>query len=482
MSRAVQVEVRSFTYDGCEEPVLRDVEFHLDYGHVTLLSGLSGCGKSTLLSLINGVIPRMTAGALDGRILVDGEDMAGRTMSQISRKVGSVLQNAESQIIHQSVEDEIAFGCENFGVDPAEIDRRIEKSCALLGLERGWATRTLSGGQKQRLVTASTLVMGADILIFDEPLANLDQQGAHELLTLLRTLAGQGKAVLLVEHRLDVVLPYVDVVWELRDGSTRQVSDKDAYLGSQVSVIRDTPADCLTATSPALRVSRLTKGFGGRTVLDGLSFDLMAGERLLLLGENGCGKSTLLSLLARLLRADGGTVEQFLDPALGKKADRRWFRTVGVVYQDPNYQLFMSSVADELTFAAADRDYALDLAERFGLTSLLERHPHSLSEGQKRRVTIAAILAQKPRLLLLDEPTVGQNYAGLRQLVEVLNAVHREQGSTMVTITHDFRCAAALCDRALWLENGGILRQGGKELAEQFFHTASRDKTAPDIS
>lgn len=469
MSRAVQVEVRSFTYDGCEAPVLRDVDFHLNYGQVTLLSGLSGCGKSTLLSLINGVIPRMTAGALDGRILVDGEDVAGRTMSQISRKVGSVLQNAESQIIHQSVEDEIAFGCENFGVDPAEIHRRIEKSCALLGLERGWAPRTLSGGQKQRLVTASTLAMGEDILIFDEPLANLDQQGARELLTLLRTLAGQGKAVLLVEHRLDVVLPYVDVVWELREGSAHLVPDKAAYLGSQVNVIRDTPADCLAAASPVLRASRLTKGFEGRAVLDGLSFDLMAGERLLLLGENGCGKSTLLSILARLLRADGGEVEQFLDPALGKKADRRWFRTVGVVYQNPNYQLFMSSVADELTFAAADRDYALNLAERFGLTSLLDRHPHSLSEGQKRRVTIAAILAQKPRLLLLDEPTVGQDYAGLRQLVEVLNAVHREQGNTMVTITHDFRCAAALCDRALWLEGGRIRREGGKKLAQAFF-------------
>ena len=127
----------------------------------------------------------------------------------------------------------------------------------------------------------------------------------------------------------------------------------------------------------------------------------------------------------------------------------------------------MSSVADELTFAAADRDYALNLAERFGLTSLLDRHPHSLSEGQKRRVTIAAILAQKPRLLLLDEPTVGQDYAGLRQLVEVLNAVHREQGNTMVTITH--RCAAALCDRALWLEGGRIRREGGKKLAQAFF-------------
>lgn len=472
MSRAVEVQLRSFTYVGGNEPVLRDTDFYLDYGQVTLLSGLSGCGKSTLLSLINGVIPRMTAGVLDGRVLVDGEDAAGRTMSQISRKVGCVLQNAEAQIIHQSVEDEIAFGCENFGIAPADINRRVGDSCARLGLERNWATRTLSGGQKQRLVTAATLAMGADILIFDEPLANLDQQGALDLLRLLQDLARQGKAVLLVEHRLDVVLPYVDVVWELRDGTAQPVADKAAYLGSQVSVIQDTKHDCLPAAAPLLRVSRLAKQFGEHTVLENLSFDLASGERLLLLGENGCGKSTLLSILARLMKADRGTVEQFLDPALGKKADKRWFQTVGVVYQNPNYQLFMPSVEEELTFAAADRDYALDLAERFGLTPLLARHPHSLSEGQKRRVTIAAILAQKPKLLLLDEPTVGQDYAGLRRLTAVLNEVHREQKNAMVTITHDFRCAAALCDRALWLENGAILCQGGKELVREFFHRA----------
>lgn len=469
MSRAVQVELHSFTYDGCQVPVLRDVDFYLDYGQVTLLSGLSGCGKSTLLSLINGVIPRMTAGRLDGRILVEGEDMAGRTMSQISKKVGSVLQNAESQIIHQTVEDEIAFGCENFGVDLTEIDRRIGQNCRLLTLERGRATRTLSGGQKQRLVTASTLAMGADILIFDEPLANLDQQGAQKLLELLRSLAAQGKAVLLVEHRLDVVLPYVDVVWELRDGCARLVEDKKRYLGRQISVIGDVPEDCLTGSEPVLRVSHLTKRFGEHTILEDLYLDLMVGERLLLLGENGCGKSTLLSILARLLKADKGTVEQFLDPSLGKKADKRWFQTVGVVYQNPNYQLFMPSVEKELTFAATDRDYALELADRFGLLHLLERHPQSLSEGQKRRVTIAAILAQKPKLLLLDEPTVGQDHAGLQEMVAVLNQVHREQKNTMITITHDFRCAAALCDRAVWLEDGNILRQGGKELVEQFF-------------
>ena len=457
MSRAVQVELRSFTYDGCHQPVLQELDFYLDYGRLTLLSGLSGSGKSTLLSLINGVIPRMSAGALDGQVLVDGEDLAGRTLSQISSKVGCVLQNPEAQIIHQEVEDEVAFGCENLGVEPGEIGRRVQALCSRLNLEPDWATRALSGGQKQRLVAAATLAMGRDILIFDEPLANLDRQGAQDLLALLRALADQGKAVLLVEHRLDVALPYADVVWELRDGQTHLVPDKANYLASQVSLIRDRPEDRLPPGPPALRAEGLVKRFGGRSVLEELHLDLRAGERVLLLGENGCGKSTLLAILARLLRADGGRVEQFLDPALG------------VVYQNPNYQLFMPTVEQELTFAAADRDYALELARRFELTPLLSRHPHSLSEGQKRRVTIAAILAQKPRLLLLDEPTVGQDYPGLQTLVDALNQVHREQGSTMLTITHDFRCAAALCDRAVWLERGRVIRQGGKELAEQFF-------------
>lgn len=469
MRRAVQVELRSFTYDGCPQPVLQALDFYLDYGQLTLLSGLSGSGKSTLLSLINGVIPRMSSGVLDGRVLVDGEDLAGRTLSQISGKVGCVLQNPEAQIIHQEVEDEIAFGCENLGVEPGEIGQRIQALCCRLELEPGWATRALSGGQKQRLVAAATLAMDRDILIFDEPLANLDRQGAQDLLALLRALADQGKAVLLVEHRLDVALPYADVVWELRDGQTHLVPDKANYLASQVSLIRDRPEDQLPPGPPLLRADGLVKQFGGRPVLDGLHLELRAGERVLLLGENGCGKSTLLAILARLLRADGGRVEQFLGPALGRRAGRRWFRCVGMVYQNPNYQLFMPTVEQELTFAAADRDYALELARRFGLTPLLSRHPHSLSEGQKRRVTIAAILAQKPRLLLLDEPTVGQDYPGLQTLVDALNQVHRDQGSTMLTITHDFRCAAALCDRAVWLEGGLVARQGGKELVEQFF-------------
>ncbi len=463
------MRVERFTYDGCDAPTLKDVDFTLRYGEVTLLSGLSGCGKSTLLSLINGVIPRMTAGELVGSVLLDGEDIAACSMSRISQAVGSVLQNAEAQLIHQTVEDEVAFGCENLGVAAQEIEQRIAESCRSMALSPDWKTRTLSGGQKQRLITAATLAMHPRILIFDEPLANLDQQGALDLLAFLRTLAQQGRAVLLVEHRLDVVLPYVDVVWELKDGTPRIVPDKQRYLAAQINLISDAAENDCRRDAAALSIAHVQKNFGARSILNDISLDVYAGARLLLLGENGCGKSTLLRILSRLLAADSGQVRQQLDPTLGKKAERRWFRAVGVVYQNPNYQLFMPTVREELLFGAEDEAYAMELARRFSLLALLERHPHSLSEGQKRRVTIAAILAQKPKLLLLDEPTVGQDYAGLREMVDEINAIHREQGNTMISVTHDFRCAAALCDEAVWLKDGAVFRRGGKELVQAFF-------------
>lgn len=466
---AITVNCDRFTYFGGQEPVLENLRFQLDYGKVTLLSGLSGCGKSTLLQLINGIIPRVVSGQLEGEILLDGQSTAGWSMSKISRVVGSVLQNAESQIIHQTVEDEIAFGCENFAVPPEKIEERVDAACRRLSLERSWKTRTLSGGQKQRVVTASTLAMEPKILIFDEPLANLDQAGAIDLLKLLQALAREGRAVLLVEHRLDIVLPYVDEVWQLEGGAVHRIQDKAAYLQSQINLIQDSPQDCVTGQAPALQLENVGKGFGQRVILENLRADLLQGERVLLLGENGCGKSTLMSLIARLLKADKGEIRQLLNPKLGRRADRAWFQTVGVVYQNPNYQLFMPSVEEELCFGTQDKEYALSIAQRLGLTPLLARHPHSLSEGQKRRVTIAAILAQKPKLLLLDEPTVGQDYNGLKQLVSVVNEIHREQRNTMLTITHDFRCAAALCDRAFWLEHGQIRHVGGKELAAAFF-------------
>lgn len=455
MKTAVKIDLKSFRYAFSDETVLENLEMEINYGEVTLLSGLSGSGKSTLISLINGIIPRVVQGEFDGKILIDGEETAGKSMSEISRKVGSVLQNAESQIIHQIVEDEIAFGCENFGFGASQIEKSITESCASLKLDRNWKTRTLSGGQKQRLVTASTLAMQGKILVFDEPLANLDLEGAKILLELLKKLAGEGRAVLLIEHRLDLVLPYADVVWNLCDKRAEKISDKVEFLKSQSDIISDSPENHLSFHETALEVQKIEKSFGKRKILDSVSFEVKKGERIMLLGENGSGKSTLLSIIARLLKADSGRVVQHFDEKLSERPCRKWFRLMGFVYQNPNYQLFMPSVKDEILFGTENseesRTYALSLAEELGLSHLLDRHPHSLSEGQKRRVTICAILAQKPKLLLLDEPTVGQDYKTLEKMMAVLNRVHRESGNTMISISHDIRCISALCERKIEL-------------------------------
>lgn len=206
---------------------------------------------------------------------------------------------------------------------------------------------------------------------------------------------------------------------------------------------------------------------GGRSILQGVDLTIFRGERLLLLGDNGCGKTSLLRLMARLARPTAGEIRQLIDPALGqRRGSRAWFRRVGVVYQNPNCQLFMPTVAQEVAFAAKSEDFAREIMELFGIVHLAERHPHSLSEGQKRRVSIAAVAASQPELLLLDEPTVGQDGEGLQTLLQALNLLHTRTGSTIVTVTHDRRCAGALCDRAAWLKEGRIEKTGGPELIE----------------
>lgn len=381
-----------------------------------------------------------------------------------------MLQNADAQIIQKTVEDEIAFGCENLAFPPEKIKKQIDTVCRLLKLERFWQCRSLSGGQKQRLITASTLAMGQRIILLDEPLANLDTEGAELLMSTLRTLAGAGYGIVVIEHRLDMVLPFVDQIFHVGEGRVRPVADKEGYLREQSAAICDScPEFC--GTQPVFSLSDVTFSAGGREILHGVTFDLLKGSRTVLLGENGCGKTTLLRLISRLEKPDHGTIWQGLDASFGQKnrPGKKWYRRVGVVYQNPDYQLFMPTVEKEIRFGAKSDAYADRMADAFGVRSLYARHPQSLSEGQKRRVSIAAVVAAAPEVLILDEPTVGQDYRGLCEMTRVLNRIHEETGHTMITVTHDRRCAAALCDRAVWLREGRVWRTGGKPLVAEFF-------------
>lgn len=469
MKTAAELKNVSFSYGEDTERILDHADFRIRYGKITLLSGDSGQGKSTVLSLICGIIPNLMPGALDGEITVDGESTKEKPLREICRKVGVVLQNADAQIIQQTVEDEIAFGCENFNFPPGTIKSLIEESCETMKLSPDWQTRTLSGGQKQKLMTAATLATRQKILILDEPLANLDAASAHGLMQTLRSLADQGYAVLIVEHRTDIVLPYADSVWVMENGKTVEIGNVSDDFGNNARIIPDT-AQSPKTNALAFSLKGVSLSAGKREILKDITADLFKGERILLLGENGCGKTTLLRLIARLYKPTGGEITQDILPELKKgKTNKEWFRSVGVVYQNPDYQLFMPTVRAEIEYNARSKEYADTMIELFGFSSLENRHPQSLSQGQKRRLSIAAVLACRPQVILLDEPTVGQDYEGLKRMTEILNAIHQETGNTMITVTHDKRCASALCDKAFLIENGTITKIGGKELVKQYF-------------
>lgn len=463
MGIAIRLKEVSFKYDGAKENVLENINLTVEYGETVLLSGVSGEGKSTLLSIINGVIPFVNSGEFSGSVEIGGKDVTKLKISERSKLIGSVLQNADEQIIYDLVNEEIAFGCENLNIASEEIDRRIERFTALMQIEKNAKTKTLSGGQKQRLITASTLAMEQKIIILDEPLANLDTHTAHILLKALRNLANSGYAVLIVEHRLDVVKNYIDKVMRIENKQLFTSTDIND-LNSGIKTIPH--ADGSLPGEVLIKGEKLFFAAGDRNIIDGLDIEIRAGERIVLLGENGCGKTTLMRMLARLNKPNDGALSQTITKS--KKANSKWFSKVGYVYQNPVYQLFMPTLLSEISFKAKSEEIAREMINAFGLSGLEQRHPQSLSEGQKRRASIAAVCASEPTVLFLDEPTVGQDYKNLCKTVETVNKINKNLGTAIVTVTHDKRCASALADRVLIMENGKISRQGDYRLANEF--------------
>ena len=465
MGIAIRLKEVSFKYDGAKENVLENINLTVEYGETVLLSGVSGEGKSTLLSIINGVIPFVNSGEFSGSVEIDGKDVTKLKISERSKLIGTVLQNADEQIIYDLVNEEIAFGCENLNIASEEIDRRIERFTTLMQIEKNAKTKTLSGGQKQRLITASTLAMEQKIIILDEPLANLDTHTAHILLKALRNLANSGYAVLIVEHRLDVVKNYIDKVMRIENKQLFTSTDIND-LNNGIKTIPH--ADSSLPRQMLIKGEKLFFAAGDRNIIEGLDIEIRAGERIVLLGENGCGKTTLMRMLARLNKPNDGALSQTITKS--KKANSKWFSKVGYVYQNPTYQLFMPTLLSEISFKAKSEEMAREMINAFGLSGLEQRHPQSLSEGQKRRASIAAVCASEPTVLFLDEPTVGQDYKNLCKTVETVNKINKNLGTAIVTVTHDKRCAGALADRVLIMENGKISRQGDYRLANEFLN------------
>ena len=439
--RLIEANALTYSYHGQSTPSVRDVSLAVRTGECLLITGASGCGKSTLARCLVGLIPHLYKGQLEGQVWLDGLPTDSTPLWQLAEKAGMVLQNTQAQMLASTVEDEIAFGLENLGLPRQEIERRIESSLDRFGLQKLRANdpRRISGGEGQRVMLAAMLARRPSILVLDEPLSMLDTTAAHELVCHLAELAGQGSVVVVCEHRSRCFGAGAFREHPLNE-HTSPVAEDDF-----------SPAPLSDASDFGLAVNELSVTFGGRRVLDKLCLDLSGGQVVALIGVNGSGKTTLLRSLAGLQRHEGA-----VSVTDGGTPD------LGLVYQNPDLQLFNATVREELLYRVASPDENLYrwLMARLGLERYQDASPLLLSEGEKKRLCLAMVLMHRPRHgVLLDEPTLGQDDRHRVLLGRTVRGL-ADAGRLVVVATHDLAWAAHFATQMLVLHEGRLIANG----------------------
>jgi energy-coupling factor transport system ATP-binding protein len=485
----LEIKSLTFRYRRRTEPAIRDISFAVRAGEVLLIAGASGSGKTTLIRSINGLIPHTYGGEGSGEVLLFGQPVSQMSMAQISQRVGTVLQDPERQIVGSYVLNEVAFGLENLGLPRGEIIQRVDETLQYLGILhlRERETFSLSGGEKQKLALAGVLAMRPRLLLLDEPLANLDPASAREALQLFRDLTQDGIAVVIVEHRVEDVLAIEPETVLYLDGGRVQYYGDRGGLGQTVDyhriklpapqVLERARADPPPLFSPALKPGSdetlvSFKGVSFRynsdspDVLNGISFDVRKGDVIAILGHNGAGKTTLVKHLVGLLQPSAGTVR--IGNVLTRGVDVADLAAqVGYVFQNPDDQLFKPTVWAEVTFGPRNLGWSAEQAdasamralEMVGLQEAQKKHPYDLSPGQRKRVAMAAVLAMQTPVLVLDEPTTGQDEAGIEQVGRIVEQL-KHQGRTVITISHDIDFCAEHFERVVVMSQGRISADG----------------------
>jgi energy-coupling factor transport system ATP-binding protein len=458
------------------------VSFDLAPGSVLLVVGPSGSGKSTLALAVAGLIPDEIPAAMHGRLELDGEEVRTIGSVRAGGRAGIVFQDPGAQLVMERVEDDVAFGLENRGWDLEAMRRRVPESltaAGLGGLERR-RSRRLSGGQQQRLALAGALAPRPGLLVLDEPTANLDTEGASTLMATLAAIKVEREAtIVLIEHRVDLAWPLADLVLALDDvGRPIDVGTPVEILARSESAMHDAGI-WLPATATSRITSRLapesSRAAGSEVVrADGVRFGYEraepvvrdvslaagAGERIALVGANGSGKSTLGRLLVGLLRPDRGTVD-LGGAAPSRLAPAVLARRAGYVFQEPERQFLAQRVRDEVELGLTPEELSRvdELMDRLRLplAAFAGRSPYRLSGGEQRRLSLACVLTRRPGLLVLDEPTFGQDRRGYEGLLTILGE-HLDAGACLVVATHDERLVDDVAERIVEMDAGWIMR------------------------
>jgi len=507
MDKYISFNHFTFQYDAQAEATLKDISFDIAKGEKVLILGPSGSGKSTLAQCLNGIIPNIHKGQAQGQVRIDGQDIFKQSIYDKSQLVSTVLQDPDGQFIGLTVAEDLAFALENDCADQSEMKDKVALWAERLDLTSllNHRPQDLSGGQKQRVSLAGVLIDESPILLFDEPLANLDPKSGQETIDLIDKIHKEvGATTIIIEHRLeDVLYRPVDRILLVNDGELLFNGSPDELLSSTlllengireplyVTVLRQLGFDTRSAqnlsqldaldlsdlalpdrvlkdkkdssSDSILKVERLSVSYGDNpAIIEDLSFSLKKGERLAIVGKNGAGKSTLAKALCGFVPSQGKLTYKGQDISQDSIAGRS--ERIGFVLQNPNQMISQTMIFDEVALGlrlrgieeAEVEERVHEVLKTCGLCSFRKWPISALSFGQKKRVTIASILVLKPEIIILDEPTAGQDYKTYTDIMNFLDSLQK-QGHTIVMITHDMQLMLEYSDRCLVVVEGKVI-------------------------
>lgn len=518
-NKAIEMQDVSFTYKGSETEVLQNINLTVEEGKFTVIMGRTGAGKTTLAMLPNGIIPQLVEGKVKGTVIADSKDTSLYRVQTMAKEIGLVLQDSETQIFGRTVEEDTAFGPRNYLIPRKEILERTKVALSKVRLD-GYEKRQtsqLSGGEKQRLAIAGILAMNPSIIILDEPTSELDPIGREEIYSTMVSLQKeQHKTVLAVEHssqeisekadevvvlsdarvvwqgnpevffrELELVdkygikpLPVSKIGWKLyRKGYIKKeeipLTVNDAYkliikLLDGKKLVFEPKEEKRTEAKKLIEVRNLHYKYDkSKEAIRGVDLDVYEGDYLALIGQNGAGKTTLAKHFNSLFKPSEGSII-----VCGKDTKNEepysLAESIGYVFQNPDNQIFSTSVYKEMEYGLKNlkldekeiSERIHEVAKMLDLEKVLNEHPFSLGKGERQRIAVASILVLKPKILVVDEPTTGQDWDGIQNMMKLIDQLH-ENGTTIIMITHDMDVVATHANRAVVMCYGKIVAQGG---------------------
>ncbi len=452
------------------EKVLEDVNFQIKENTINLLAGKSGCGKSSLLMCLSRVIPEIIEGHMTGEILFEGNSIEDKTSEYIAGDVAYMFQDPDSQLCTFTVEDEIAFGLENMNVKPKNMEEIIDNTLDLVGISnlKYKELNKLSGGEKQKVALASILAINPKLILMDEPTANLDPVSTLDIVDLIKKLRDEmGKTIILVEHKIKEFEHIIDSVIKV-ENKIAKVVDKEEYIKEYKKIQRlPLREDNNLKKEPVLQVKDLSYAYNKNyEVLNNINFTLNKGDIMAIVGYNGAGKSTLTKLLMGFFKPLQGEI-LLNNKNINKLNPREMGEMMGLVFQNPEHQFIKMTVEKELSLSLEIKGIDLEsinkrtnhYLERFDLLKNKEDNPFLLSQGQKRRLSTASMMINGQSVLILDEPTYGQDKNNMKELVELLYKVNKE-GTSILIISHDMELVSSCCDNIIYLDQGKVVYEG----------------------